>query len=131
MYNKIAHPLLSKEEAGPLSQGDEIVVDLTKGLAYCYSLCLYFKRYKLGGDVVKPSDIELLRNISSSSGELDQSSINSLAGKIPGLDVGAGRTKNIPRESLGLVLEGLLNGRIPDDIGQALLDRFRYRFVLL
>lgn len=131
MYNKIAHPLLYKEEAGPLSQGEEIVVDITKGLAYCYSLCLHFKRSKLGGNIDKQEDIEPLRNIHSASGELDESSINYLAGRIPKLDVAAGRTMDIPRESLRMVLDSLLNDKIPDDIGQALVDRFRYRYTTL
>ncbi|KAG5657632.1 hypothetical protein KAF25_007665 [Fusarium avenaceum] len=124
MYNRIAHPLLYKEEAGLLSQGEEIVVDITKGLAYCYSLCLHFKRSKLGGNMDKQEDVELLRNIPSASGELDESSINLLAGRIPELDVAAGRTMDIPRESLRMVLDNLLNDKIPDDIGQALVDRF-------
>ncbi|KAH6963267.1 hypothetical protein DER45DRAFT_552710 [Fusarium avenaceum] len=124
MYNKIAHPLLYKEEAGPLSQGEEIVVDITKGLAYCYSLCLHFKRSKLSGKIDKQEDIELLRNIPSASGELDNSSINFLAKRIPKLDVAAGKGMGIPRESLRMVLDSLLNDKIPDDIGQALVDRF-------
>ncbi|CAJ0554472.1 Ff.00g129850.m01.CDS01 [Fusarium sp. VM40] len=124
MYNKIAHPLLYKEEAGPLSQGEEIVVDITKGLAYCYSLCLHFKRSKLGGNIDKQEDIELLRNMPSDSEELDESSISFPAGRIPKLDVAAGRTMDIPRESLRMVLDSLLNDKMPDDIGQALVDRF-------
>ncbi|KAG4291553.1 hypothetical protein FPRO06_13774 [Fusarium proliferatum] len=123
MYNKIAHPLLYKEEAGTLSQGDEMVIDITKGLAYCYSLCLHFKRSKQGGDVGK-QDTELLRNISSPSGELDESSLNCLAGRIPKLDVAASKTMDIPRESLRLALDSLLNDQMPDNIGQALADRF-------
>ncbi|KAG4259298.1 hypothetical protein FPRO03_12974 [Fusarium proliferatum] len=123
MYNKIAHPLLYKEEAGTLSQGDEMVIDITKGLAYCYSLCLHFKRSKQRGDVGK-QDTELLKNISSPSGELDESSLNCLAGRIPKLDFAARKTMDIPRESLRLALDSLLNDQIPDDIGQALADRF-------
>ncbi|KLO85058.1 Uncharacterized protein LW93_6010 [Fusarium fujikuroi] len=124
MYNKIAHPLLYKEEAGTLSQGDEMVIDITKGLAYCYSLCLHFKRSKLGGDLDKQEDMELLKNISSASGKLDESSLKSLAVRIPKLDAAARKTMDIPRESLRLALDSLLNDQIPDDIGQALADRF-------
>ncbi|CZR49580.1 uncharacterized protein FPRO_15939 [Fusarium proliferatum ET1] len=139
MYNKIAHPLLYKEEAGALSQGDEMVIDITKGLAYCYSLCLHFKRSKLkkpkfersrskrpklSGDVDEQEDMELLRNIPSASGELDESSLNRLAERIPKLDVAASKTMDIPRESLRLALDSLLNDQMPDDIGQALAERF-------
>lgn len=146
MYNKIAHPLLYKEEAGALSQGDEMVIDITKGLAYCYSLCLHFKRSKLkkpkferskskrpklSGDVDEQEDMELLRNIPPASGKLDESSLNRLAERIPKLDVVASKTMDIPRESLRLALDSLLNDQMPDDIGQALADRFRYRSTLL
>ncbi|CVL07284.1 uncharacterized protein FMAN_15371 [Fusarium mangiferae] len=139
MYNKIAHPLLYKEEAGTLSQGDEMVIDITKGLAYCYSLCLHFKRSKLkkpkferskfkrsklSGDVEEQEDMELLRNIPSAFEELDESSLNRLAERIPKLDVAASKTMDIPRESLRLALDSLLNDQMPDDIGQALADRF-------
>ncbi|EWG38467.1 hypothetical protein FVEG_14893 [Fusarium verticillioides 7600] len=126
LYNKIAHPLLYKEEAGPLSQGDEIVIDLTKGLAYCYSLLVYFKRYKLGGGILDPGDIKLMRNASSlSEGPEFEASIDTLAGKIPELDIAAGHVKQVPRETLELALESFFNDPGSDNIGDALFTKLR------
>ncbi|KAF5614968.1 vegetative incompatibility het-e-1 [Fusarium sp. NRRL 25303] len=82
------------------------------------------KRPKLSGDVDEQEDMELLRNIPSASGELDESSLNRLAERIPKLDAAASKTMDIPRESLRLALDSLLNDQMPDDIGQALADRF-------
>jgi hypothetical protein len=75
LYNKIAHSLFYKDEVGPLSRGDEIVIDLTKGLALCYSLCLYYKAEKL-----EERQIDLMRK--ASSGINANSNINSLVGML-------------------------------------------------
>jgi ppGpp synthetase/RelA/SpoT-type nucleotidyltranferase len=50
LHNKIAHSLHYKGQGGELSRGDEIVIDLTRGLGLCYSLCLYYKSEKLLSD---------------------------------------------------------------------------------
>ncbi|XEV04522.1 hypothetical protein FSHL1_009809 [Fusarium sambucinum] len=50
LHNKIAHSLQYKGQGGRLSRGDEIVIDLTRGLGLCYSLCLYYKSEKLLSD---------------------------------------------------------------------------------
>ncbi|KAJ4003175.1 hypothetical protein NW766_012493 [Fusarium irregulare] len=126
LYNKIAHPLLYKEEAGELSQGDEIVIDLTKGLAFCYSLCTYYKRQKLDGKPVDETELELMHKASSTlEGPEFMSSISDLAGRIPGIDVGDIKGKSIPRERLEMVLGSLLNKDIRSDIGQSVADHLR------
>ncbi|CAG9988819.1 unnamed protein product [Clonostachys byssicola] len=51
LYNKLAHPLLYKQQAGPLSSGDEMVIDLSHGLALCYSICLLYAQDKLENNV--------------------------------------------------------------------------------
>ena len=127
LYNKIAHPLLYKEEAGDLSQGDEIVIDLTKGLAFCYSLCTYYKRHKLDGKLVDTNDLELMQKASSSlEGPEFMSSISELAGRIPDVDATEIKGKSIPRERLEMVLESLLNKEIQNDIGKSVADQLRY-----
>ncbi|KAG5823866.1 hypothetical protein H9Q74_006016 [Fusarium xylarioides] len=103
LYNKIAHPLLYKDEVGPLSRGDEIVIDLTKGLALCYSLCLYYKAEKL-----EDGQINVMRQ-ASSGGSLD-TSVDTLIGmmpSIPGLDSASIQAKPIPRKKFQLALEDL------------------------
>ncbi|KAJ4129755.1 hypothetical protein NW768_006724 [Fusarium equiseti] len=126
LYNKIAHPLLYKEEAGELSQGDEIVIDLTKGLAFCYSLCTYYKRHKLEGKPVDRYELELMQKASSTSGGPEfMSSISDLAGKIPGIDAAKIKGRSIPRETLEMVLESLLSKGIQSDIGQYVADQLR------
>ncbi|CEI60222.1 hypothetical protein FVEN_g6400 [Fusarium venenatum] len=50
LHNKIAHSLHYKGQGGSLSRGDEIVIDLTRGLGLCYSLCLYYKSERLHSD---------------------------------------------------------------------------------
>ncbi|VUC32578.1 unnamed protein product [Clonostachys rosea] len=47
MYNKLAHPFLYKQQAGDLSRGDEMVIDLSHGLSLCYSICLLYAQDKL------------------------------------------------------------------------------------
>lgn len=127
LYNKIAHPLLYKEEAGELSQGDEIVIDLTKGLAFCYSLCTYYKRQKLDGKPVDETELKLMHKASSTlEGPEFMSSISDLAGRIPGINVGDIKGKSIPRERLEMVLGSLLNKDIRSDIGQSVADHLRY-----
>ncbi|RBR12020.1 uncharacterized protein FIESC28_08790 [Fusarium coffeatum] len=126
LYNKIAHPLLYKEEAGELSQGDEIVIDLTKGLAFCYSLCTYYKRHKLEGKAIDTYEMELMQKLSSASeGPEFESSISCLAERIPGVAGTDTKGKSIPRETLELVLISLLNQDIPNNIGQCLVDKLR------
>ncbi|KAH7198896.1 uncharacterized protein B0J16DRAFT_47357 [Fusarium flagelliforme] len=126
LYNKIAHPLLYKGEAGELSQGDEIVIDLTKGLAFCYSLCTYYKRHKLEGKAIDTYEIELMQKVSSASeGPQFESSIGRLAEMIPGVAGTDTKGKFIPRETLELVLKSLLNQDIPNNIGQCLVDKLR------
>ncbi|KAM0426011.1 hypothetical protein ACHAPT_008640 [Fusarium lateritium] len=103
LYNRIAHPLHYKKEAGDLSRGDEIVIDLTKGLALCYSLCLYYKKDKLA-----PHQIEVMRQADSISKEgefLDK--LAGIAPNIPELEGAAGHCKPIPRETLQIALESI------------------------
>jgi len=128
LYNRIAHPLLYKGEAGELSQGDEIVIDLTRGLAFCYSLCTYYKRYKLNEEkCIGDDEMELLRNASSTTeGPVFMSSISDLAGRIPGVDTAKIKGKSIPRERLEMVLESLLNKEIQSDIGRYVADQLKY-----
>ncbi|KAF9762249.1 hypothetical protein IL306_003483 [Fusarium sp. DS 682] len=102
LYNKIAHPLLYKDQVGPLSRGDEIVIDLAKGLALCYSHCLYYKAK------LEDEQINLMRQ--ASSGSYSDASINNLVGilpRIPGLDYPNLQPKLVLRETFQLALEGL------------------------
>ncbi|CAH0046711.1 unnamed protein product [Clonostachys solani] len=50
LYNKLAHPLLYKQQAGSLTRRDEMVIDLSHGLALCYSICLLYAQDKLGNN---------------------------------------------------------------------------------
>lgn len=50
MYNKLAHPLLYKQQAGDISRRDEMVIDLSHGLSLCYSICLLYAQDKLGNN---------------------------------------------------------------------------------
>ncbi|KAK4206585.1 hypothetical protein QBC37DRAFT_356693 [Rhypophila decipiens] len=47
LYNKLAHPLLYKDNGLSLTRHDEIVVDLAHGSARCYALSLAFLEDKL------------------------------------------------------------------------------------
>lgn len=47
LYNRLAHPLLYKENSGTLSRKEEMVIDLSHGLALCYSICLLMMQDKL------------------------------------------------------------------------------------
>ncbi|CAG7560616.1 unnamed protein product [Fusarium equiseti] len=126
LYNKIAHPLLYKGEAGELSQGDEIIIDLTKGLAFCYSLCTYYKKHKLEGKAIDTYEMELMQKVSSASeGPEFESSIDRLAERIPGVAGTDTKGKFVPRETFELVLKSLLNQDIPNNIGQCLVDELR------
>ena len=40
LYNRLSHPLLYKRAPGSISRKDEMVFDITHGLALCYSICL-------------------------------------------------------------------------------------------
>ncbi|KAK3984461.1 kinesin light chain [Cladorrhinum sp. PSN332] len=47
LYNKLAHPLLYKDSSGTLTQQDEIVIDMSHGLAMCYALCIRYMKDRL------------------------------------------------------------------------------------
>lgn len=47
LYNRLAHPLLYKNLSGDLSRKDEMVIDMSHGVALCYSLCLLYMEDKL------------------------------------------------------------------------------------
>ncbi|KAH7020305.1 hypothetical protein EDB80DRAFT_702789 [Ilyonectria destructans] len=49
LYNRLAHPLLYKKPSQPLSRNDEIVIDISHGLALCYSMCQVYMQDKLEG----------------------------------------------------------------------------------
>ncbi|CAH0034084.1 unnamed protein product [Clonostachys rhizophaga] len=50
LYNRLAHPLLYKQQAGDISRRDEMVIDLSHGLSLCYSICLLYAQDKLGNN---------------------------------------------------------------------------------
>ncbi|CAH0042151.1 unnamed protein product [Clonostachys rhizophaga] len=47
LYNKLAHPLLYKENYGSISRKDEMVIDLSHGVALCFSICHLLMQDKL------------------------------------------------------------------------------------
>ncbi|KXX83370.1 Kinesin light chain [Madurella mycetomatis] len=47
LYNRLAHPLLYKHSFGPLTRQDEMVADMSHGIAICYTLCLMYMKDKL------------------------------------------------------------------------------------
>ncbi|VUC28719.1 unnamed protein product [Clonostachys rosea] len=47
LYNKLAHPLLYKEKSGSISRKDEMVIDLSHGVALCFSICHLLMQDKL------------------------------------------------------------------------------------
>lgn len=49
LYNRLAHPLLYKKPSEAISRKDEIVIDMSHGLALCYSLCQSYMQDKFHG----------------------------------------------------------------------------------
>ncbi|CAI6095882.1 unnamed protein product [Clonostachys chloroleuca] len=47
LYNKLAHPLLYKENSSSISRKDEMVIDLSHGVALCFSICHLLMQDKL------------------------------------------------------------------------------------
>ena len=47
LYNRLAHPLLYKKPPGSITRKEEMVVDMSHGLALCYSICLLCMQDKL------------------------------------------------------------------------------------
>lgn len=47
LCNKLAHPLLYKENSGSISRKDEMVIDLSHGVALCFSICHLLMQDKL------------------------------------------------------------------------------------
>ncbi|CAG9986827.1 unnamed protein product [Clonostachys byssicola] len=47
LYNKLAHPLLYKENYGRISRKEEMVIDLSHGIALCFSICHLLMQDKL------------------------------------------------------------------------------------
>ncbi|CAH0044544.1 unnamed protein product [Clonostachys solani] len=61
LYNKLAHPLLYKGQAGSISRKDEMVIDLSHGVALCFSICQLLMQDKLD-DRVRSIDEPGLRD---------------------------------------------------------------------
>ncbi|KAH6962578.1 WD40-repeat-containing domain protein [Ilyonectria sp. MPI-CAGE-AT-0026] len=62
LYNRLAHPLMYKKPSQPLSRNDEIVIDISHGLALCYSMCQVYMQDKLEGPTRSLNDNKELRD---------------------------------------------------------------------
>lgn len=56
LYNKLAHDLLYKASPGLVTSQDEMVIDLSHGVAHCFELCMRILRDKLEGNAVGKKD---------------------------------------------------------------------------
>jgi ppGpp synthetase/RelA/SpoT-type nucleotidyltranferase len=104
LYNKIAHPLHYKNQAGESSRRDEIVIDLTRGLSLCYSLCLYYKDDKLS-----TGDIEFMRRHASiHQGKRSESILEDSGMMLPGVpELQRKGVKDVPTSMLQRTLDTL------------------------
>ncbi|KAL6410694.1 NWD1 protein [Ilyonectria robusta] len=62
LYNRLAHPLLYKESFGAISRKDEMIIDMSHGLALCYSLCQLFMQDKFEGPSRSANEMEGMRD---------------------------------------------------------------------
>ncbi|QBZ54354.1 hypothetical protein PoMZ_10051 [Pyricularia oryzae] len=69
MYNKLAHDLLYKDAGEPFTRQDWMTLDLSRGIAKCFALCMQMMKSKLKG-----SDIKTVRQESEKFGIPDQAS---------------------------------------------------------
>ncbi|KAF4979915.1 hypothetical protein FDECE_17978 [Fusarium decemcellulare] len=105
LNNKIAHSLHYKKEVGALSRRDEIVIDLTKELALCYSLCLYYKT-----DTLESHQTQIMREVAFPLGEDVELGINEFVGMLPSimeLKNADSDPKCIPKETFQVALKSL------------------------
>lgn len=56
LYNKLAHDLLYKAPPGLVTSQDEMVIDLSHGVAHCFELCIRILKDKLKGNVAVKKD---------------------------------------------------------------------------
>lgn len=62
LYNRLAHPLLYKESFGAISRKDEMIIDMSHGLALCYSLCQLYMQDKFEGPSRSANEMEGMRD---------------------------------------------------------------------
>ncbi|KAL6408658.1 nb-arc and ankyrin domain containing protein [Ilyonectria robusta] len=84
IYNILAHPLLYKQESGPLNREEEIMMDVSHGLARVFALCMTSFKPRLDSISRKRqySDDEILsieQSVSAGDVEQVERSINDLA----------------------------------------------------
>ncbi|RTE70725.1 hypothetical protein BHE90_014871 [Fusarium euwallaceae] len=112
LYNKLAHPLLYKQSSGGISRKDEMVIDLSHGLALCYSLCVSYMQDKLGPSK-GPGEQRRLRDAvtkATSTSKPDDSEVdmNALVDMIP--DIGSGSNlKSLASFGETIPVEGFLS----------------------
>lgn len=111
LYNKLAHPLLYKKSSGDLSRKDEMVIDLSHGLALCYSLCVSYMQDKLGpskglGEQKRLCDTlrKVMPTPGSASSEVD---MDALADMVPDIASGS-NLKSLASFGETIPVEGLL-----------------------
>ncbi|KAH7324862.1 hypothetical protein B0I35DRAFT_388886, partial [Stachybotrys elegans] len=78
LYNKLAHPILYKRSAGLLTQRDEIVVDISHGIAWVHNLCLMYFKGRLKNAHNESECSKLRRIIAEGSGEGDSVEMDDL-----------------------------------------------------
>lgn len=62
LYNRLAHPLLYKGSSGGISRQDEMIIDMSHGLALCFSICQLYMQDKLEGPSRSANEMEGLRD---------------------------------------------------------------------
>jgi hypothetical protein len=77
LYNKLAHPLLYKQQAGDISRRDEMVIDLSHGLSLCYSICLLYAQDKLGN--IEQPDQGLMSAMRSAANDGNDGQLENMA----------------------------------------------------
>ncbi|KAJ3532804.1 hypothetical protein NM208_g8270 [Fusarium decemcellulare] len=126
LINKIAHSLHYKKEVGALSRRDEIVIDLTKELVLCYSLCLYYK------DTLEAHEIRIMREAAFPLGEDVELGINKLVRMLPGipeLKNADSDAKCIPKRTFQVVFKSLPfhSGQTTPGLWKSLVSSMRFK----
>ncbi|KAK7402748.1 hypothetical protein QQX98_011505 [Neonectria punicea] len=92
LYNRLAHPLLYKKSSGTITRQDEMVIDMSHGLALCYSICLLCMQDKLEGpsraESCQPELREAMRKVDQEPGvQQSDKDLDALVEMTPDIDV--------------------------------------------